>query len=182
MLIGITGQKFSGKSTVAKMLSEMLGYKVVSFATPLKKMVCALMGCNIEQLEDYDYKENTIVPKHLWVYCSGVKHTVRELLQGLGDLMRAENPYVFVECALNSDSDLIVSDCRMPNEADAIRKQGGIVIRVERDGLQSSDTHSSETAMKEIVPDIIVENNKGLDELRGALGTLVKLWKVMGRV
>ena len=61
MLIGITGQKFSGKSTVAKMLSEMLGYKVVSFADKLKDVTCVLSGCTREQLEDYDFKESVLV-------------------------------------------------------------------------------------------------------------------------
>ena len=97
--------------------------------------------------------------------------------------MRSINDDIWIDCTLsNCGKDAIISDVRFPNEAKAIKEQGGIIIRVEREGLQSSDTHSSETAMREIVPDIIVENNKGLGDLRGALGALVELWKIMGRV
>ena len=191
MLIGITGQKFSGKSTVAAMLANEFykasGYETIwnidSFARPLKEIVCALSGCTMEQLEDYDFKEKEVVPEHLWAFCANEKHNYRSLLQGMGDYLRSKNPNIFIDSVLVGDtSNLIISDCRFPNEAKAIKERGGLIIRVEREGLQSSDTHSSETAMREIVPDIIVENNKGLGDLRGALGTLVELWKVMGRV
>ena len=185
MLIGITGQKFSGKSTVAKMLSEMLGYKVVSFADKLKDITCVLSGCTREQLEDYEFKECEIVPNHLKLYCGDAEFpTYRAFLQYFGsEVMRGVNDNIWIDCTLdNCGENAIIADCRFPNEAKAIKEQGGIIIRVEREGLQSSDTHSSETAMQEIVTDIIVENNKGLGDLRGALGTLVELWKVMGRV
>ncbi len=185
MLIGITGQKFSGKSTVAKMLSKMLNYRVVSFADKLKDVTCVLSGCTREQLEDYDFKESVLVPNHLKPYCGDAEFpTYRAFLQHFGgEVMRGVNDNIWIDCTLNNcGENAIIADCRFPNEAKAIKEQGGIIIRVEREGLQSSDTHSSETAMREIVPDIIVENNKGLDNLRGALGTLVELWKVVGRV
>lgn len=185
MLIGITGHKFSGKSTVANILSEMLGYETHSFADKLKDVTCILSGCTRENLEDYEFKECEFVPNHLKPYCGDVEFpTYRAFLQHFGsEVMRGVNDSIWIDCTLDScGEDAIISDVRFPNEARAIKEQCGIVIRVERAGLQSSDTHSSETAMREIVPDYIVSNNKGLDDLRGALGALVELWKVMGRV
>lgn len=185
MLIGITGQKFSGKSTVANMLSEMLGYKVVSFADKLKDITCVLSGCTREQLENYDFKECEIVPNHLKPYCGNAEFpTYRAFLQHFGsEVMRGVNDNIWIDCTLdNCGENAIIADCRFPNEAKAIKEQGGIIIRVEREGLQSSDTHSSETAMKEIVPDYIIENKKGLKELKNAVGLLVELWNLFGRV
>ena len=182
MLIGICGHKFSGKSTVAKLLHNATGWEIVSFATPLKKMVCALVGCTMDDLEDYDYKENTEVPEYLWAYCANDKHTVRALMQGLGDLMRKENPNVFIECALNSKGDYLVSDCRFPNEAKAVKARGGIVIKVVRPNAKASDSHQSETRIDEIVPDIIIENNSDLKALQGNVSALVELWKIVGKV
>lgn len=185
MLIGITGQKFSGKSTVAKMLSEMLGYKVVSFADKLKDVTCVLSGCTREQLEDYEFKECEFVPNHLKPYCGGAEFpTYRAFLQHFGsEVMRSINDNIWIDCTLdNCGENAIISDVRFPNEAKAIKEQGGIIIRVERKGLQSSDTHSSETAMKQIVPDIIIDNNGDLRALYGNVSALVELWKIIGKI
>ena len=182
MLIAICGHKFSGKSTVARLLHNATSYEVRGFATPLKKMVCALVGCTMDDLEDYDYKENTEVPEHLWAYCANGKHTIRALMQGLGDLMRKENPDVFIECTLNSKDDFLVSDCRFPNEAKAVKARGGIVIKVVRPDAKAEDSHQSETRIDEIVPDIIIENNSDLKALQENVSALVELWKVVGEL
>lgn len=183
MLIGITGHKFSGKSTVANLLLLALNYEVDSFARPLKEIVCALSGCTMGQLEDYDFKENVIVPEHLWAFCANEKHNYRSLLQGMGDYLRSKNPDIFIDSVFVGDtSNIIISDCRFPNEAEAIKKRGGIIIKVVRDGIATDDTHQSETKIDEIEPDYVFVNNKSLKELRGAVSAIVELWKVMGIV
>ena len=183
MLIAICGHKFSGKSTVANLLHNATGYEVRSFATPLKKMVCALVGCTMDNLEDYDYKENTEVPEHLWAYCANDKHTIRALMQGLGDLMRKENPNVFIDCTLgNGSEDCIVSDCRFPNEAKAVKARGGIVIKVVRDGVASGDTHQSETRINEIDADYTLWNDTTLDNLMLNVDSLVRLLRANNKI
>lgn len=174
MLIGITGHKFSGKSTVANMLSEMLNYKTDSFARPLKEIVCALSGCTMEQLEDYDFKENEVVPEHLWAFCANEKHNYRSLLQGMGDYLRSKNTNIFIDSVLVGDtSNLIISDCRFPNEAEAIKKRGGIIIKVVRDSVVSDDTHQSETHIDEIKATYIIPNNGSLETLRELIKPIV---------
>lgn len=181
MLIAICGHKFSGKSTVARLLHNATGWEIVSFATPLKKMVCALVGCTMDDLEDYDYKENTEVPEHLWAYCANGKHTIRALMQGLGDLMRKKNPNVFIECTLNSKGDYLVSDCRFPNEAKAVKARGGIIIRILRNGL-SKDTHQSETRIDEIDADYTLWNDTTLENLVLNVDSLVRLLRGNGKI
>jgi len=181
MIIAICGHKFSGKSTVARLLGNATGWEIVSFATPLKKMVCALVGCTMDDLEDYDYKENTEVPEHLWAYCANGKHTIRALMQGLGDLMRKENPNVFIECTLNSEGDFLVSDCRFPNEAKAVKSRGGIVIKVVREGC-GGDSHCSEVGVDEIVPDYTLWNDSTLENLVANVDSLVRLLGANGKL
>lgn len=185
MLIGITGHKFSGKSTVAKMLSEMLNYRVVSFADKLKDVTCVLSGCTREQLEDYDFKESVLVPNHLKPYCGNAEFpTYRAFLQHFGsEVMRGVNDNIWIDCTLsNCGEDCIVSDCRFPNEAKAVKARGGIVIKVERPDAKAEDSHQSETRIDEIVPDIIIENNSDLKALQGNVSALVELWKIVGKV
>jgi hypothetical protein len=185
MLIGITGYKFSGKSTVAKMLSEMLGYETHSFADKLKYITCILSGCTREDLENYDFKENELVPDYLRPYClNAEKPTYRAFLQHFGsEVMRGINDGIWIDCTLsNCGENAIISDCRFPNEAKAIKERGGVVIKVVRDSVVSDDTHQSETKIDEIEPDYVFVNNKSLKELRGAVSAIVELWKVMGIV
>ena len=185
MLIAITGHKFSGKSTVARLLHNATGYEVVSFADKLKDITCVLSGCTREQLEDYDFKENELVPDYLRPYCLNAKKpTFRAFLQHFGsEVMRGVNDNIWTDCTLlNCGKNAIISDCRFPNEAKAVKARGGIVIKVVRPDVEVSDSHQSETRIDEIVPDIIIENNSDLKALQGNVSALVELWKVVGEL
>lgn len=59
----------------------------------------------------------------------------------------------------------IITDCRFPNEAQAVKECGGIVIRIEREGLSTMD-HPSETSLDDYEFDHIIYNNGSLSELR----------------
>lgn len=185
MLIGITGQKFSGKSTVAKMLSEMLDYKVVSFADKLKDITCVLSGCTREDLENYEFKEKQLVPIHMRPYCGSTKNpTYRAFLQHFGsEVMRSVNDNIWIDSTLlNCGDNAIISDCRFPNEAKAIKECGGIIIKVVRDSVDSDDTHQSEMMIDSIDAEYVLVNTKSIETLRGAVRSLVELWKVIGRL
>ena len=178
MLIGITGQKFSGKSTVANMLSGELGYPIVSFADKLKDVTCALSGCTREQLEDYDFKENQLVPIYMRPYCGNTKNpTYRAFLQHFGsEVMRGINDNIWIDSTLlNCGNNAIISDCRFPNEAKAIRDAGGIIVKIVRDGVTSNDTHQSETQIGNIAGNIIVFNDGSLEHLRAMVDTLANI-------
>lgn len=177
MLIGITGHKFSGKSTVASMLSEMLGYPVVSFADKLKDVCCVLTGCTREQLEDFSFKEKHLVPTYLWPLCAHgeATPTYRRFLQCFGtDIMRALNPNIWIEATLyDAPEDAIISDCRFVNEQEYINDLHGIVVRIVRPNYSSHDVHSSETEMRDIVPDVTIVNDGNIEELRAKVEALV---------
>jgi len=67
-LIGISGKMGSGKDTVGKMLQYLSSrtlerksdYQIKKFADKLKDMVCLLIGCTREQLEDREFKEKEL--------------------------------------------------------------------------------------------------------------------------
>ena len=58
----------------------------------------------------------------------------------------------------------IITDVRYPNEADYIKGQGGTVVRVVR-GTDSTDHHSSETAMDDYAVDFTINNCGTLKDL-----------------
>jgi hypothetical protein len=59
----------------------------------------------------------------------------------------------------------IIPDVRFPNEANAIKERGGILIRVERDGVKR-DSHESETALDNYGGfDYVFRNNGSIQKL-----------------
>lgn len=185
MLIGICGHKFSGKSTVARLLHNATGYEVVSFADKLKDITCVLSGCTREDLEDYDFKELVYVPSYLRPYCGNAKKpTFRAFLQHFGsEVMRGVNDNIWIDCTLsNCENDCIVSDCRFPSEAKAIKARGGIVIKIMRPLAKAEDNHQSETLIDEIDADYTLWNDTTLENLVLNVDSLVRLLRANGKM
>ena len=136
-------------------------------------MVCFLLGCSRSDLEDREFKE-----KELGEEWDGL--TPRKLLQLLGTEAGRHiiHPNIWVnalfadyvcddcgqqECPTDEEDtgqmihrsfpDWIITDVRFPNEAQAIKDRGGILIRINRpqyldNGLViRKDEHLSETAL-----------------------------------
>ena len=126
-LVGICGHIGAGKSTLAKGLTDD-GYRVASFATPLKRMLVAL-GLPLECLTDPALKEK---PHQLLMM-----RTPRKAMQDLGDWGRQIHPDFWVNIAkmeyLAQEVNTVFDDVRFDNEANMIRGLGGAMIRVVRD-------------------------------------------------
>ena len=185
MIIAICGLKFSGKSTVARLLHNATGWEIVSFADKLKDITCVLSGCTREQLEDYDFKETQLVPDYLRPYClNAEKPTFRAFLQHFGsEVMRGVNDNIWIDCTLSNCGDnCIVSDCRFPNEAKAVKVRGGIVIKVVRPDAKTEDSHQSETRIDEIDADYTIRNNSTLENLVSNVDGLVRWVRANGRI
>lgn len=69
MIIGISGKKGAGKDLAADLINEILQERKSiqfirkKFADKLKDIVCLILGCTREQLEDRDYKEKELGPE-----------------------------------------------------------------------------------------------------------------------
>jgi hypothetical protein len=59
----------------------------------------------------------------------------------------------------------IITDVRFPNEAEAIRDRGGVVIRVNRPSIISQSNHPSEISLDHYDFDYVIENDGGLHQL-----------------
>lgn len=295
-LIGISGKIGSGKDTVGNILNYLSAYpnslnktnnknrsfnsymidvgcgytptyQIKKFADKLKDIVCLLIGCTREQLEDREFKEKELgeewwcckirnlttgktylinttdngeITNHIantnfsCVSDGVVKLTSRKLLQLLGTDCGRQiiHPNIWVnalftdykeskprkgdsfnyyhpECIdckkpfsghkrqfiCNNCYDThdwfpnwIITDVRFPNEAQAIKDRGGIIIRVNRDFIQTKlkdgqtlivergiltgeehlqlkTPHLSETALDDYDFDYVIDNNSTIEEL-----------------
>lgn len=164
-LIGLSGYAQSGKDTAADALKEY-GYERVAFADVLRSAVYAL-----NPLMPDGRRVQDIVDEMGWDSAKVNFTEVRTLLQKMGTEvgrnLLGEN--VWVDTALNGldpDGKYVVTDCRFPNEAAAIRERGGIVFRIARAGVTKANDHPSETSLDNYAFDGIIINDGTVEDFR----------------
>ena len=176
-IVGLLGKKRSGKDTFASYLVEDHGFQRFAFADPLKSAALEL-----DPVVGADWSNptrlSTVVSVLGWEEAKE-RAEVRGILQRLGTAMRGVNPSIWLDAtmvpalAANADGHaIVISDVRFHNEATAIREAGGVLVRVERPGLTSTDPHVSETLMDSYEADAVVANALGLESLRASAHSL----------
>ena len=147
MIIGVTGYKGSGKDTVARYLCENYDFQQVSFAEPMKNVLCYIFGWNMSQWESLEWKET---PNEA---CYG--HTPRHIAQTFGtgwgrDVVHNNLWVDTLARQLHPDGRYVISDVRFDNEAAAVRALGGAVVRVKVRGRVQADGHASEAGVSDM--------------------------------
>lgn len=137
-IIGLTGSKGVGKSTLSKMWKmERDDIQIMSFATPLKEMLSCIVS------PKYIQDKESIIP------ALGV--SARVCLQTLGtEWGRKINPDIWINLARESMNPLfpaIFDDVRFDNEAKMITEMGGEIWKVTRVGHEINDQHVSESGI-----------------------------------
>ena len=154
-VVAFTGVAGSGKSTATRYLVERHGYTLVKFAGPLKD-ACRAMGLSERHIEG-DLKEEPCD-----ILCG---KTPRYLMQVLGTelgrnligddfwirLWRARVEQVFADAGR-----VVCDDCRFPNEAQAIRRLGGDIFKIEGRGGIAGE-HASERGCGD--QDLVIDND-----------------------
>lgn len=200
MIIGICGFIGSGKDTIADYLVNSHEFRRESFANTLKDAVSKVFGWDRELLEGRtkqarEWREQV---DPWWSERLNMPNlTPRWVLQYWGTEVCRKGFHDDIWIASlenklrNSTDNIVISDCRFPNEITSIRNAGGIVVRVVRgpepewyqsainfnDGqrnmswalsrahLDRLKIHASETAWVGTKFDAVLDNNGTLDEL-----------------
>jgi len=195
MIIGICGLIGSGKDTVADYLVNFHEFRRESFAGTLKDAVAAVFGWDRTLLEGRtkqarEWREQVDV---WWAEKMGIPHlTPRYILQQWGtEVCRKgfhDNIWIAsLENRLRNATDsVVISDCRFPNEIQAIKDAGGKIVWVQRgtlpdwydiavnanlghnyavQELKMRNIHASETAWVGTDFDVILDNNGSIDDL-----------------
>lgn len=209
MIIGVCGFIGSGKDTIADYLVNIHEFRRESFANTLKDAVSSVFGWQRDMLEGRS-KSSRVWRDQIdpwWSQRLGMDITPRWVLQYWGTEVcrRGFHDDIWIASLENklrhSQDDVVISDCRFPNEIKAIRDQGGHVIRVVRgpepdwfehaacfnrgpdrnmrwalakDRMEQLNIHASETAWVGTKFDAVLDNNGTLDHLYQQITDLVQ--------
>ena len=209
MIIGVCGFIGSGKDTGADYLVNLHHFRRESFANTLKDAVSAVFGWDRTMLEGRtkQAREWREQQDNWWTNRLGIVITPRWVLQNWGTEVCRNGFHDDIWIASlenklrNSTDDVVISDCRFPNEIAAIKHSGGLVVRVVRgpepewydaavsrnrgpDGnstwalsgrkLEQLGVHDSETAWVGTKFDVVLDNNGKLDDLYQQVMRLVQ--------
>jgi hypothetical protein len=156
--VAFVGRAGAGKTTAAELLVKRFGYERLSFAAPLKTGVGSTTDRGL--LQDVGVGVRALCPD-FWV-----------------NLLVAEHSRSVRESECNAPN-FTVDDCRFPNEAQRLKIEGFLIVRVEarrserllrlkaNGKLQDESQleHESETALDDFVADQTIYNSGGPDWL-----------------
>jgi hypothetical protein len=209
MIIGVCGFIGSGKDTIADYLTNFHEFRRESFANSLKDAVSSVFGWDRTMLEGRtksarEWREQV---DPWWAERLGMPNlTPRWVLQYWGTEVCRKSFHDDIWIASlenklrNSTDDIVISDCRFPNEIKSIKTAGGIVVRVVRGAepewyeaainfnrgpvrntswalgkaeLDKHKIHASETAWVGTEFDAVLDNNGSIDDLFAQVKNLV---------
>ena len=164
-IIGICGFIGSGKDTVADYLVNFHGFRRESFANSLKDAVSQIFGWDRELLEGRtkESREWRETRDEWWSKRLKQDITPRWVLQYWGTevVRKGFHDDMWVASLenrlLNTKDDIVITDCRFPNEIKAIKAVGGNVIRIKR-------------GPEPVWYDAAKDYNKGMKRIGWALG------------
>ena len=210
MIIGVCGFIGSGKDTIADYLTNFHGFRRESFANSLKDAVAYVFGWDRTMLEGRtktarEWREQV---DPWWAERLNMPNlTPRWVLQYWGTEVcrKAFHDDIWIASLenklRNSKDDIVISDCRFPNEIKSIKEAGGIVIRVKRGDdpgwykdaadmnagdkcinwalatkrMELRKIHASETAWVGTKFDAVLTNDGTIDDLMAKVKDLVQV-------
>jgi hypothetical protein len=203
MIIGVCGFIGSGKDTVADYLQNFHEFRRESFASTLKDAVAAVFGWDRILLEGRtkEAREWREQVDPWWAERLGMPDlTPRLMLQlwGTEVCRRGFHDDIWIASLENklrtSKDNVVISDCRFPNEIDSITAAGGKIIWVQRgelpawynvaveanagsnlasNELKRLKIHASETSWIGTEFDAVIDNNATIDQLYSSLENLI---------
>jgi len=210
MIIGICGLIGSGKDTVADYLVNVHGFRRESFAGTLKDAVAAVFGWDRTLLEgrtkaSREWREQV---DPWWAARLNMPDlTPRWVLQYWGTevMRRGFHDDIWIASIENKirnlQDNVVISDCRFPNEIVSLRSAGGRIVRTcrgpdpewfsaaevvnrgptqnlswasNRSVLDTFKVHASETAWIGTEFDHVLDNNHSMDDLYAQVDLIVK--------
>lgn len=208
-IVGITGLISSGKDTAADYLCEKHDFRRMSFAGALKDAVAIVFDWDREMLEGTTTESRAWREQvdQWWADRLDIPHlTPRWILQQWGtEVCRLGfHNDIWVASVENqlrkTNHNIVITDCRFPNEINSIKKASGTTVRIERgdtpswyqdalilnqmhkhsdqykllkEKLEKSGAHASEYSSVGIDYDYIISNNGTVEDLHKQIELII---------
>lgn len=154
-IVAVAGKMRAGKDTFGEVFLEHHPEFIrVAFADPLKEEYAATQNISVEEVNlNKDFHRQNLID--------------------YGQFRRDQEPLYWVNKAVNTPGDKIITDVRFLNEFEALKALGAVMVRVESDlgqrskrGLIISDS-TSETALDNRTDwDFVLYNNLDLESFK----------------
>ncbi len=161
-LIGLAGRAEVGKDTAARVLIEVLDLRPYAFAKPIT-LRCAKF-LNMAHVDFLSLPKNSLVIDNL---------TKRQLMQHVGMELRSKNEYFAIQnlkfrIDLNKQDRYLfnghlITDVRLPIEADYIRNNGGILIHIKNPNVKPAPRDITEQDLNILKGEKILTNDTTLE-------------------
>ncbi len=194
MIIGICGLQGSGKDTLGSILIQKYGFVKLSYAGILKDIVALLFGWDREMVEGSTKESREWREKvdEWWASRLNMPNlTPRYVLQYFGtDLFR--NHFhndiwvAAVERQLYKHKNVVITDCRFPNEINILKSHGAKLIKITRGELPSwfgeyesglidapPNIHPSEYMWIKNTFDLTIKNDSSIESLEDIISNLL---------
>lgn len=178
MIVAFGYRSRSGKDTAANMFASIAGKRKTvirdAFAEDLKDIAYRLYGrYGLRRGEYYNTPEGE---RLRGVALPVIGKTPVQIWVELGMKAREIWPdtwldFVLDRSRLRSDAILVVSDVRFVNEAEAIKREGGYCIRVDR---SSAKINPSDVYLDNWNFDYVIDNNGSLADLEKRVSKIVE--------
>ena len=177
-IIGLLGNKRSGKDTAGNYLVEKYGYKRYAFGDPIKEISRHLFNLDDSQLygdkkevvdERWNLKPRTIFQR---LGTEFGQYTIYNIFPELKTKFNNRQLWVYhfelwlkEEIQNNKNINIVITDVRFKHEIEIIKKYGGDIIKIYNPKLNKTYEHISEIEIKTLKYDDFIINDKDLSYL-----------------
>ncbi|WP_313603914.1 hypothetical protein [Comamonas jiangduensis] len=192
IVLGITGDHNTGKTTVAQLLQTHVDARAMAFSDGIYTEVAQAFGCSILELSDRLGKaqpqrllalqhctDKAFVQRSMQAHAEGDLQTPRsprQILEWWGsEYRRSQDADYWVKRTQHSINHYRCHNCHRPivladvyklNEAELIRSLGGTIWRIERPGHEQRTTHATSTEHLQIQADLTLHNMGDIKHLQ----------------
>jgi len=170
MIIGLAGQKGSGKDTIAAYLVKKYGFQRRAFADPLKKSVAELLDIPFHEVDKYKNDAEATISVNINGNQLVSIFTMREFLQRYGTESHRNvfgEDFWLEHClpmnGFYAGKKIVITDLRFANEARRVKFFNGIVVKINRNFTDAQSSHPSENI--DVFPDYMIDNDGTIDDL-----------------
>jgi hypothetical protein len=172
MIIGVSGNEGSGKTTVAAHLHREFGFVRASFTAPMNRFIAELYGFTEEQLSGASESRNEPHPT-----IPGLTARIAQKKFGMAARELFDGSYVESLFRRHQhDRFVVIENVRFANEIAAVRARGGYLIRCRGGVVSDHPTETEQLSIPDSAFDVVLERHEDKRARLAEVSRLMSTW------